>query len=332
MATTVTAAFSQFLKEVVNLDPDETQTARGSRDWLIQQINGIPSLHAEFPTLYSEVHIHYGSFSRRTKIRDLDDIDLIIGLSALGTTYADLGGSIQLTVPDGIALRSYCHDESNLLNSRKVINLFISYLSEVPQYSKAEFKRNGSAAVLNLTSYDWVFDIVPAFFTAPEWDGRTYYIIPDGNGGWMKADPRIDRDRIGTVNQRHEGNVLNVIRIVKYWNRRSTMPTLPSYFLECLILQFYESNFNTASSYVDIELPAVFSYIATAIYQSLADPKGIQANINPLTWEEKRLVASKASLDSIKAQRGRELETAGNMGQSINTWREIFGSDFPTYS
>lgn len=332
MALTVTAAFSQFLKDVVNLDSGETQTARSSRDWLTEQINGIPFSHPKFPKLFPEVHIHYGSFSRRTKIRELDDIDLIVGISALGTTYTDLGaGSIRLTVPDGIALRGYCHDGSNLLNSRKVINLFISYLSDVPQYSKADLKRNGSAAVLSLTSYDWVFDIVPAFFTSPEWDGRTYYIIPDGKGDWMKTDPRIDRDRIGTANRRHDGNILNVIRVVKYWNRRAARPTVPSYFLECLILQFYESNLNTASSYVDVELPAVFAYIAIAIHQSLADPKGIQGDINSLTWEEKQSVSAKASLDAAKAQRGRELESANNMSQSINAWREVFGGDFPIY-
>ena len=85
MATNVIAAFNEFLKDFVNLDPDNTATARSSRDWLLQQIDEFPSSETNFPKLYPEVHVHYGSFARRTKIRELDDIDLIVGISALGT-------------------------------------------------------------------------------------------------------------------------------------------------------------------------------------------------------------------------------------------------------
>ncbi len=330
MATTVNEAFAEFMKNIVNLEPEITATARGSRDWLLQQIDLIPGRHPAFPKLYPEVHLHYGSFARRTKIRELDDVDLIVGLSALGTTYASSAAGVTLTVPDGIALRNYCHDGTNFLNSRKVINLFISYLSEVPQYSKADLKRNGSAAVLNLTSYDWVFDIVPAFFTTPEWDGRTYYIIPDGNGGWMKTDPRIDRDRTSEINQRHEGRILNLIRIIKYWNRRATMPTIPSYFLECLALQYYQ-NAGSVSAYIDVELPGIFTFLSSAIYQSLNDPKQIQGDINTLTLDQRQAIAVKASADAVKAALARSQESGSQMSQSIGSWREIFGSEFPGY-
>jgi hypothetical protein len=61
--------------------------ARASRDWLFGQIREVALRHADFPRVYPEVDIHYGSFARRTKIRDLDDIDLIVGISALGSTY-----------------------------------------------------------------------------------------------------------------------------------------------------------------------------------------------------------------------------------------------------
>lgn len=331
MATTVNDAFAQFMKDIVNLDADIVATARSSRDWLLRQLDSLPDSHSEFPKLYPEVHLHYGSFARRTKIRELDDVDLIVGLSALGTTYTSSLSGVELTVPDGIALRKYCYDGTNSLNSRKVINLFISYLSEIPQYNKAELKQNGSAAVLNLTSYDWVFDIVPAFFTAPEWDGRTYYIIPDGNGGWMKTDPRIDRDRTTEINQKHEGNILNLIRIIKYWNKRATMPTISSYFLECLILQYYQSA-SSASSYIDVELPGIFTYISSAIYQSLSDPKQVQGDINTLSWDQRQAIAVKASADASKAALARSQESANQMSQSIGTWREIFGSEFPGYN
>jgi hypothetical protein len=329
MPTTVNATFDQFLKNVVNLDPDDTCTARSSRDWLWRQIDQLPDRVEDFPKLYTEVHMPYGSFARRTKIRELDDIDLMVGLSALGTTYSTTGSRIELSVPDGIALRKYCHDGGNLLNSKKVINGFIKALETVPQYSKAEIKRNGAAAVLNLTSYSWVFDIVPAFFTSPEYDGRTYYIIPDGNGHWMKTDPRIDQDRVTRVNTANDGAVLNALRVMKYWNRRPTMPTMPSYLAECIVLDYFERS--SASHYVDIEVPPLLEHIAGAVLGSVSDPKGIESNINGLSYADRLAISARATSDGLKARRARSEESGGDHRSSIATWREIFGPAFPQY-
>lgn len=329
--TTVNAAFNWFLGNVVNLDPDETKIARASRDWLLDQIHAMPGNHDDFPLLYSEKDKPYGSFARRTKIRDLDDIDVIVGVSAVYSTYVDSGSSATIYVPDGTRLRDLCFDNSNILNSRKVINRFIKYLNEVPQYSKAELGRNGSAAVLNLSSYTWSFDIVPGFFTAPEWNGRTYYLIPDGNGQWMKTDPRIDQDRVTTINQQHNGNMLNVIRLMKYWNRRPTKPVARSYFFECLLLDYYAAKVTTASQYVDLEIPSVLSHIASAIYYAVQDPKGIQGDINHLSWEDRVKISNRATADAAKATDARSAETAGDHEKSIKLWGEIFGPAFPVY-
>lgn len=331
MAITVNSAFSEFLTNFVNLDPEDTKGARASRDWLMKQIEAIPEKRKEFPPLYTDVHIHYGSFARRTKIRELDDLDMIIGLKALGSTYLDSGGKIGITVPNGIALRNLCHDGSALLNSRRVINLFVDYLADVPQYANSDTKRNGSAAVLNLTSYPWSFDIVPGFFTAPEADGRTYYIIPDGQGHWMKTDPRIDQDRVPKINQRHDGNVLGPLRLIKYWNRRPTMPSMQSYLLECIILSYYESALYKASAYVDLEIPTLLAHISMAVLSPVYDPKRIQGDINTLSSDDRFVIAIRASADTKKANEARTLEGAGKQRESINKWGEIFGSDFPKY-
>ncbi len=77
MPTTVNTAFDAFLRDYVNLNPDETQKARGSRDWLLSQIDIFPNKNNSFPKLYSEKDIFFGSFARRTKKRILDDIDIL---------------------------------------------------------------------------------------------------------------------------------------------------------------------------------------------------------------------------------------------------------------
>lgn len=180
----------------------------------------------------------------------------MIGLSGQGSTYREYSDRIEINVSENaIDLLGLCNANTNILNSRKVINKFVSACANVPQYKKADIKRNQEAVTLQLSSYTWNFDIVPCFMTTENIYGRSYYLIPDGNGNWKKTDSRIDRERTTSINQAHDGNVLQVIRVMKYWNKRKTMPKMSSYLLETMILDYYQNLDSTASQYVDIELP-----------------------------------------------------------------------------
>lgn len=331
MPQTVNAAFAAFLADKVNLDPDRTESARSSRDWLNSQIAAFEN-DTTFPSLWREYNISYGSFARKTKIRPLDDIDMMIGLHAQGASYLDNGNSpITITINASSNLTSFCNDNTHTLNSIKVINKFIKKCENVPQYAKADLKRNGSAAVLNLKSYDWSFDIVPCFMTVVELNGRNYYLIPDGSGNWKKTDPRIDRARVKDLNSAHDGHVLNVVRIIKYWNRRPTMPSMSSYLLETMILDYYSAQTVKASEYVDIEIPKVLGYLTTAVHYQVNDCKGIQGNINNLSSEDRNKISTRAASDKQKADQARSFETSNDHKASIQKWGEIFGSEFPTY-
>lgn len=117
MASTVNTAFAEFLKNTVNLDQDQTKTARSSRDWLVNQIHGF-SGNDGFPILYNEMDIFFGSFARRTKIRELDDIDIMIALNAQGGSYLETDGKVEITVADNAHdLLALCHEDSKKLNS-----------------------------------------------------------------------------------------------------------------------------------------------------------------------------------------------------------------------
>lgn len=329
MALTVCAAFNSFMKDKVNLNSDRTKTARSSRNSLKDKINGLD----DFFPLYSEKNIEFGSFARKTKIRPLDDIDMIFTLSANGCTWEEeyLTDTVYLTTPkNSPEYRNFRHDDSYRLNSRKVINEFIRKLESVTQYQKAEIHRNQNAATLKLTSYDWNFDVVPAFFTTENSAGKTYYIIPDGNGNWIKTDPRIDRKRVTDINQTCDGKVLNVIRVIKYWQKRPSMPSMQSYLLENMVLDYFEAK-GSASNYLDIDIINVFGYIKDAIWSNVNDPKGIQGNLNNLSYEDKKKISDKATSDYEVALGAFEFEKQKDQNKAINEWRRVFGTDFPTY-
>ncbi len=333
MVRTVNEAFSVFLNDYVNLDPGQTQQARNSRNWLLSQIHLFPERDANFPRMYSGNDISFGSFARRTKKRPLDDIDTMIALSAESGVYHEFSDRIEIYVPESAyKLKPLCFDDTTILSSRRVINKLISLLKQVPQYEKADIKRNMEAATLNLRSYPWTFDLVPCFFTQKDWLNKDYYLIPDGQGHWKKTDPRIDRKRVNDINQLHDGNVLNVIRLMKYWNRRPTMPSMSSYLIENMILDFYSKQHTNASGYVDLEVPEVLQYIQASVFHQVNDPKGIQGNINQLSREERDKISRRAYSDYLKSLEARALEEKGEHKLSIARWSEIFGPNFPIYN
>ncbi|MGE4346046.1 MAG: hypothetical protein AB7D46_01395 [Flavobacteriaceae bacterium] len=328
MATTVNAAFAEFNKDYVNLDPDRTEKANNSRDWLIGQLKGLPDKIDDFPALYDGMSIKFGSFARKTKIRPLDDIDLILTFSAVGSTYWThiYGQSYTLTAPETAdKLRKLCNDD-NTINSIKMVNKIVSSLNKIEHYKSAETHRRQEAATLQLNSYEWNFDIVPAFYT-----DTGYYLIPDGNGAWKATDPRIDQNRATDINKKHGGKILQIIRTLKYWNGYAKMPTIPSYLFETIILNHFDSK-EKIEDYIDYNLTNFWYHLKTAIYNNVADPKGFQTNINTLSFDDKIKISQKASDTYDKAYEAYEGEIKEkNQEKAINKWREIFGDDFPRY-
>ena len=328
MAKTVGTAFAEFNKDYVNLVSDRTTKARSSRDWLINQLVNLPNKIDDFPKLFDNMSLKFGSFARNTKILPLDDVDLLLTFSADGTTYSThiYGQNYSLNVPESAKnLRKLCNDDYTL-NSIKVVNKIVNSLNQIEHYKKAEIHRRQEAATLQLDSYEWNFDIVPALHT-----DTNYYLIPDGSGGWKATDPRIDQKRVNEINQKHNGKILQIIRTLKYWNKRPNMPTISSYFFENLILDFFNSK-SEISTYIDVNLINFWHHLQTAIYQSYQDPKGFQGELNNLTFDEKTKIATKAS-DAYKT--GYEAYNAetkeSNQEKAINKWREIFGDSFPKY-
>jgi hypothetical protein len=325
MSSTVNEAFVLFNKDFVNLDPERTKIAKASRDWLLKQLVGLQDKFTDFPKLYQDMHMNFGSFARRTKIRELDDIDLLLTFAAEGTTYTTVifGREYSLRPPEQAQkLRSRCNDDGTL-NSIKMVNMLVSALREIEQYQASDIGRVQEAATLQLSSYEWCYDIVPAFYT-----DTGYYQIPDGAGGWKATDPRIDDERILRINARHEGRLLQLIRTLKFWNRRAKMTEIPSYLFENIILNYYE-NANPISEYIDLNLKVFWDYLRTGIHYGVPDPKNFQGDLNTLSLDERNKISAKALDAYSRSGEAIRLETVEkNQDAAIRKWAEIFGPNF----
>ena len=116
------------------------------------------------------------------------------------------------------------------------------------------------------------------------------------------------------------------------------MPNITSYVLETMVLDYFTQanhsvyNNGTYYDYPDMHFRDSLHYISNHIMHTVQDSKGIQGDINTLTYEQKSKIQTRANNDYNKACNAVRAETQENNNQkSITIWRDIFGDNFPKY-
>lgn len=331
MAYTVWTAFNQFRQNTVDLDPEVTKTARVSRDYLFLQLRKLAGEVPGFPPLTGSFQ-SFGSFARRTKIRPLDDIDFLALLNGRGTsTYVHLSKPYvhRIRVTDWDAPLADFADESDYVNSTRILYRIRDSLGSLSSYRKAELKKNMQAVVLNLVSYDWSFDIVPAVPVSDGREGTAHYLIPDGYGDWIATDPRIDAANTTSVNQSHANKFLPTVRLLKYWNRRTHKPALQPYYFETLAI----SVFRYASSITDFPsaVKHFFHNCPAYLWSSCPDPKSLGPALDAdVSYDTKKKVADAMSEAAQFADWAQMYDAQKNSETAIYWWGRIFGPEFPS--
>lgn len=331
LAYTVNSSFDVYRSLSVDLDVEQVKTARKSRDYLVSQIQTVTNNDSYFPSLYGGYR-SYGSFARSTKVRPLDDIDLLMLLNGKGTSSVQWSSTTyRLKVSESTTALKPLMNDDGYLNSTKVLNKFKSALASVANYRKADIKRNGVAVVLSLSSYDWVFDVVPSFPVGDGNNGTAYYLIPNGRGEWMRTDPRKDQDLITEVNKKHNGLLLPVIRLLKYWNSyRYSPPTISSYYLETMIMMSLRYSFSSLSS-IKSAIPTVFNNLSSSVLTTCPDPKGLGDNLDAgMSWDTRQKVSNAAREMASYANYALDAENRGDHKTAIQYWSSIF-PNFPAY-
>lgn len=327
MPYTVNTCFEKFRKEVVDLDPEQTKTARASRDFVYKNI-GILFQKGLLPRLYPVMNLNFGSFERKTKQSKLDDIDLMVCYNGIGGSYStEINNKLYKIVFDkSILVIKDCLEEDGSLNSRKVVNQLIKALDQVEHYSNAEMHRDHEAARLQLSSYPWNFDIVPCFYTTQQ-----FYLIPDGQGNWKNTDPRIDRARVLKNDFKNQNLATPLIRLMKYWKELKWGDAVSSYMFEQMVLDYLESIPVLMAHSWQVIVLNVFGYLRTAIKNPVMDPKGIQGDLNELDKDTRDRLSLIASMSSLSAEQAIKYERNGETQKAISQWKHVFGDQFPDY-
>lgn len=335
MPFTVWSAFNDFRQNMVDLPTDTTDKARVSRDYLFDQITRLAYNNTDFPRLYNgnRSFVPFGSFARKTKVRPLDDIDVLVLMNGYGTYEYQLtiGSSCRLGISEPSSHLLQFVDETGYVNSTRVINRIKLHLFSISNYQKADLKKNMQAVVLNLKSYPWVFDIVPA---VPMGNNGVinYYLIPDGYGNWIRTDPRLDARNITAVNSKHNGKFLGLMRLLKYWNNRAYYkPRLGSYYFETLVIKVFSSLWAEITDYPNA-IRYFFEQCPTYLMTSCPDPKNLGGNLDANVTRDVKIKIRDFMIQQLQvADFALYYEKYSRHREAIAEWRKIFGSDFPIY-
>lgn len=216
-----------------------------------------------------------------------------------------------------------CLNEDKSLNSTKLLNKFKNALIDIRHYESANIHRRQQAITLKLSSYEWNFDLVPCFHTT-----SGVYLIPNGKGGWMKTNPEKDQELVTSINQKHNGKFLELVRLVKYWNskafdRKANIES--SYLLEVMLANYYRSREKLYD--IEYEFEQSLNYLRDNIRNTVDDPKNIEGNLNHLSDDEKTNLILRIDNDLKNIKDAKKV----SMGQSFEYWKKVLGNKFPNY-
>jgi len=236
----------------------------------------------------------YGAFSRKTIVSPLSDstIDLLV-------IYRD--NNVKHTYP-----------------SRIFTNLKDSLMEQYPDAYEVEGKNT-----LILPVKNFQFRIQPGYLSP-----NNSYMLPSGLfNEWVDYDINSYNDIFVRENVRHKGRLIEIIRMIKTWNRISGQ-RFHGYYLELLVttvLRDYD-----IKSYSETLRYIFYAALSEVVFQK-EDPANSEFQIEGLNdisdlISTMRLLKKSYNLASEAIQ----LEEQDQTMQALEIWNQVFPQVFPT--
>ncbi len=285
---TIQHVFDQLARKL-ELTSREDEEASRQQNVLRDHLRGSLDIDRDFLS---------GSYKRRTAIRPLKDIDLVLVLkeTSHGALRSEPPQKILALVRDALAR---------------------SYPNAAPPREQAR------SVNIAFRGTEIGYDVVPAFRHT---DGG--YLIPDRErGAWIRSDPERHHQACIAANQT-AGNMLNpLVKMAKYLNVRYHKP-LRSFHLEVMAY----SAFQGRPSALDSGLHGLLVHLADRVLQSCPDPARLGPNIdqgmNSQTRGQIRGVLQGLAQTAQKALQARD---RGDVAGAHALWSSLFGPLYPAY-
>jgi hypothetical protein len=335
----IDSGLDDFLEKEINISKALRTKASESQNHLRDFLCSEASRDSDFPAILSNADSDFlgGSFARHTKNWPLDDIDVYLPLEGWNLAYLSGGRRLPYVV------RSDCPRSFNpLLLPRWMDGIYVSSARVVSEFAKVlrrhypagtKVSPNGTCVTVRMThgetqdSDGLGYDVVPCFSLKPDDPNELeFYLMPDGGGGWMKTNPKLDTEISDILQDFHGKFYRKVVKLIKYWNQVQFDAAFSSYYTEFAICQVFLAC-KTANQFIDSVsqgLALGFEALWTA-YKSGDQTSwivGAPAIRRPYLTD---LQVKKLDLGQSRAALAWEYEQAGRGEDALRHWSLVFG-------
>jgi len=238
---------------------------------------------------------------------------LIYGAFSRKTIVSPLNGSI---VDMLIIFRD--HDVKNSRPSH-----VFTKLSEalIEQYPEAYAIKNKNTLMLPMN--DLHYKIHPAYAVAD----KTYMLSNEKFDEWVTYDLAAYNEIFIKQNIRHKGQLVEVIRMIKTWNRVSGN-LFNGYYLELLVT-------DVLSDYEITSCSETIRYIFKTVFPEVAyqqyDPANMEFKVEGLNDIDTIISAMNLTRKSYQlANQAVSFEQQEKINDALESWKELFPQSFPT--
>jgi hypothetical protein len=273
----IDAAIRRYIASDVALSSRDISKSAASREWFLTRVANEIATRSMGPQLYAtEPFVRFGSYFKGTKVRDVDEFDVLVvvdsntGRFSVGGSAIGWGnGSAQ---PNHKYLPKFMKADGSGVSPRKLLDWLQGIVDGVARSFGGEAPiRDGQAITARIASRDLAIDFVPAGVFTRHADETTFYNIPKGDAGdnWTVTSPRHDIDLLDYVAD-GKADFRNVIRMAK--RLRDTYGVgISSFAIETAIVRYAQGT--TWSQFLWIEVAYALRNLAAAIDAgTIADP------------------------------------------------------------
>lgn len=285
---TVPQAFDELFSAIEMTDPERAMASTQQKSLRVK-LDAL--LHLD--TTYLS-----GSYRRRTLIRPVDDIDLLLVLD--GSQYKDI---IAL---DGVGATT-------------ALDLVKVALSNA--YPKSEIKPWGRCIQIKFAGTGIGFDVVPAFRD----DDGAFYIPDQDHGAWVRTDPKEVERLVTEANEKTDGWLIPLVKLLKSWKDANDAP-IRGYHLEALAYHALQ----TAPANARAGIADLFAQLAIDVLCTTPDiwMHG-EAPDTHMAYADRLKVSTMLQQAATDARRAQQLEDDDDVNGAHAIWRALFGKRYP---
>ncbi len=155
---------------------------------------------------------------------------------------------------------------------------------------------------------------------------RRSYFIPDYERGWMISCPSAHNAYVAKQDNRLNGKLKPLIRLIKAWKFYNNIP-ITSFYLELRVAKYAESR---QSLVFDLDLRNILKLLCDNQLAKLQDPMGFSGYVWPCQTEaQKRIALSKLATGYARAFNACQCRIA-RPELAFEWWQKLYAYEFPS--